>query len=371
MKKLSLLIVFILLIQSPSLAQQSDNIPLNADAWEFPTGTVEFMDVDSKPALKVTGDEIVALKDFNFEDGTIEFDIEFANSGFGSFYFRMEDGSENECFYFRTAGAGNPDAGNAIQYAPTVKTVNLWDLLYHYQSNADFELGEWNHIKLVVSGKQMLVYVNDMEHAALEVPYLEGNPTHGTLAFQGELMISNLQVKHDEVEGLSPRPGLDVENNDPRYIRKWHVTDPIMMEEDVDFKNEYITDGMTGWEEITAERKGLINLTRKYGIKYGARRLVWLKTTIDSEMAQEKQLRLGFSDEVWVMINGASIYLDKNLFGTPMSKNPNGRISIDNSTITVPLQEGENELMIGVSNFFYGWGIVARFDDLNGLHLER
>lgn len=371
MKKLSLPILFILLIQTQIFAQQTVNIPMEANAWDFPTGAAEFMQYDSRTIMKINGGESVVLNDFDFEDGTIEFDIQFGNAGFASFYFRRENASESEIFYFRTGGAENPDAGNTVQYAPIIKSINLWDLLYRYQSNADVSLNEWNHVKLVVSGKQMIAYVNDMEHPALEVPYIEGDSTHGTLAFEGEMMVSNLQVQHDEVEGLSPAPGMDTEDNDPRYIRKWQVTQPIMMEGNVDFKEEYSPDEMTSWEEITAERKGLINLTRKYGIENNMRRMVWLKTTIESERAQEKQLRLGFSDEVWVTINDAPLYLGKNLFATPMSKNPNGRISIDNSTITVPFLEGENELMIGVSNFFYGWGIVARFDDLYGLHLER
>ncbi|WP_234572765.1 DUF1080 domain-containing protein [Rhodohalobacter sp. 614A] len=371
MKKVYLFFLFIVLIQTPSFAQQTVNIDLNADVWDFASGAAEFIEYDSRPVLKVTGGELVTVKDFDFEDGTIEFDIQFSDAGFASFYFRFEDSSENECFYFRTPGAGNPDAGNAIQYAPTVKSVNLWDLMYHYQSNANYEIDQWNHVKLIVSGKQMLAYVNDMEHPALQVPYLEGDSSHGTLAFQGTMMVSNLKVRHDQVEGLSSRPGMDVEENDSRYIRKWHVTRPIAMEENVDFKNEYAPGDMTSWEVITAERKGLVNLTRKYGIKTDARRMVWLKTTIDSEETQQKTLRLGFSDEVWVTINGAPLYLDKNLFATPISKNPNGRLSLDNSTITIPLNKGKNELMIGVSNFFYGWGIVARFDDFNGIHLER
>lgn len=371
MRKIYLFTIILLLLSTSSLAQQALTIPLEPDAWNYPSGAVEFIQFDSRPVLKVTGGESAVLNDFEFEDGIIEFDIRFSDAGFVSFYFRRESADETENFYFRTVCAGNPDAGNSVQYAPLIKSVNLWDLLYHYQSNADFTLDEWNHVKLVISGKQMLAYVNDMDHSALEVPYLEGDTHSGTLSFQGELMVSNLQVQHDEVEGLSPVPGMDVEDNDPRYIRKWQVTKPIMMDENVDFKNEYSPDGMTSWEEIAAERKGLINLTRKYGIENDARRMVWLKTTINSERAQEKKLRLGFSDEVWVLINDAPLYLDKNLFATPMGKNPNGRLSIDNSTIAVPFREGENELMIGVSNFFYGWGIVARFDDLNGLHLER
>jgi len=69
--------------------------------------------------------------------------------------------------------------------------------------------------------------------------------------------------------------------------------------------------------------------------------------------------------------NGSLIHVDKNLYGSPMQKVSNGRCSIENINLPLPLREGENQLMIGVSNFFYGRGIVARFNDLEEIELEH
>jgi hypothetical protein len=158
--------------------------------------------------------------------------------------------------------------------------------------------------------------------------------------------------------------------NDTRYIRKWQVSEPVTTASGIDFSEEYAPNDKTKWQDISAERRGLVNLTRKFG-KTDGRRIVWLKTSIYSDKEKDKMLRFGFSDEVWVMINGKPLYIDKNLYNTPMAKQPDGRCSIENTSFTIPLKEGDNQLMIGVSNFFYGWGIVARFDDLNGIRLER
>lgn len=57
------------------------------------------------------------------------------------------------------------------------------------------------------------------------------------------------------------------------------------------------------------------------------------------------------------------LYVDKNYFGQPIAKSPDGRLSIENTTLVLPLQQGDNELLIGVGNDFYGWGIAARLDD--------
>jgi len=354
--------------QVKELAQ--NNVVLNADNWEFKTQTVEFLEYKARPAMKIlTSSDQVILKDFKFSNGTIEYDMEPLDPRFTSCYFRWEDSKECECFYFRTGCADKPQAIDAVQYAPYIDGVNLWDLMFQYQTNADFKRNEWNHVKLVVSGKQMRAYVNDMNAPVLEVPMLEGNSTTGTLAFDGQAIISNLVVKAD-VEGLSPAPGIDPTISDPRYIRKWKVSQPIATEKGIDFREEYRSNTETVWEDITAERRGLINLNRKFG-KTEGRRIVWLKTTIYSDKVQDKVLNFGFSDEVWVTINNSPLYIDKNLYNTPMAKQPDGRLSIENSFITIPLKEGENQLMIGVANFFYGWGIVARFNNLKGIKLEQ
>ena len=290
-------VIFLLLatgINAIAQKGKTEIIPLKADNWEFKSGTVEFTDHHSKKAMKLlTGSDVVVLKNFSFTDGTIEYDMEPLVKGFTSVYFRWKDPKESEIFYFRTWAAGDPQSMNAIQYAPNVNGVNLWDLLFHYQANATYKNNEWNHVKLVVSGKQMRAYVNDMLVPALEIPMLEGNTSSGTLAFDGQVAIANLVVKPGETEGLSPEPGIDPLANDTRYLRKWQVSEPIITENGIDFRNSYYPGDSANWQDITAERRGLINLSRKFG-KINGRRIVWLKTTIHSDKDQNKTLRFGF-----------------------------------------------------------------------------
>lgn len=359
--------------KSGSLTKTGDvkTIELKSESWAFKPQTVEFLEYKSRPAMKLlTSSDLVSARDINFINGTIEYDMEPLDPRFTSIYFRWQDSNESECFYFRTERAGKPQAIDAIQYAPFNNGVNLWDMLPHFQTNADFKKDEWNHVKLVISGKQMKVYINNMVHPALWVPMLEGNVTSGTIGFDGKVIISNLILKHNEVEGLSSEAGPDITDFDPRYLRRWQVSEPVTTVKGIDFDDEYFPKAETKWEDISSERLGLINLTRKYG-KTDGRRITWLKTIIYSDKVQDKILHLGFSDEVWVRINDKPLYLDKNLYNTPMAKKPDGRCSLENSSILIPLQEGKNQLMIGVSNFFYGWGIIARVDNLDGITLEK
>jgi hypothetical protein len=81
---------------------------------------------------------------------------------------------------------------------------------------------------------------------------------------------------------------------------------------------------------------------------------------------------LGFQNEVWVYLNGNPFFVDKNIYpNNPNRKKPDGRLSIQNTAFEMPLKAGENEILIGVANYFYGWGIVARLDNIQDLTLER
>lgn len=365
--------LLLLLLPVCGSAQQKKTVitvPLQAAHWNFKPGTVEFLTYKSVPAMKILNSaDSAVLKNLDFKDGTIEYDMEPLDPFFTSFHFRRSNAAENECFYFRTAAAGKE---GAVQYAPFIGGVNLWDMLFHYQNVAWFEKGNWNHVKLIVSGKQLRVYVNDSLRPVLEVPQLEGNTWQGALSFDGQVIIANLVVKPDQTGGLSPQEGVDITNNDARYLRKWQISPVITMPEKIDYSDAYFPVKETPWETILSERRGLINLTRKFGgVERGVRRLVWLKTTIQSAEAQQRKLNLGFSDEVWVFVNGKYVYVDKNVYGSPLMKQPDGRCTVDNSAFNLPLVKGDNELLIAVANNFYGWGIIAQLDKLTEIVTEK
>lgn len=361
-----------LLFATTVAAQQkkktSQEIPLQAENWEFKPGTVEFITHRSVPAMKLLPNmDSVILKNLDFKDGTIEYDMEPVNTGFSNIYFRRSSQKEKECFYLRTARSGK---GDAVQYAPFIDGINLWDMLFHFQSTATIEKDKWNHVKLVISGKQMRAYVNNK--AVLAVSRLEGNTLHGGLAFEGQAIISSLVVKPDQTEGLSPWEESDLTDHDPRYIRKWQISQPVITAERLEFSYGKYPAKETKWDTIRAERRGLINITRMFG---GAppptRRLVWLKTNIHSDTAQIRKISLGLSDEVWIFINGKYLFAEQNLYGAPLRKEPNGRCAVENTSFDLPLMKGDNELMIAVANDFFGWGIIAQVDVCDNLVFEK
>jgi hypothetical protein len=240
-----------------------------------------------------------------------------------------------------------------------------------YQGPANFQKREWTHVKLVVARHQMHVYVNETENPTLTIPYLEGNYHSGSISFDGEAIFANLTIQPGKTNGLPEIAGYDPVSSDPRYMRNWSVSTPKPFPKGREVIETDLPGDKSEWRPLTAEREGLVNLSREFGSTADrSRRLVWLKTSINSSEAQTRKLSLGFSDEVWVLIDGHLLYVDKNYYRQPIMKNPGGRCSLENTTFNVPLKEGDNELLIGVGNDFFGWGIIARWDKLDNLILE-
>ena len=368
MKTLILLLCLLLAISFQSFAQKKQAKPsinknlLTEERWSFQQGKVEFLDYKSRRVMKLNQQSgPVVLKDLVFKDGVIEYDIEPVSTEFASsVFFHRKNEKEQEIVYLRVQRMGNKFANEGIQYCPYFDGVNMWDMYPQYQAPAPTKAGEWNHMKLVISAKQMYVFVNNK--LVLQVPKLEGRESEGSIAFEGAGYISNIDIKPGDTEGLSSAEGVDLTRHEANYIRNWAVTQPAFLvagTEPTAAMDLPRNESFTGKSE--AETGGLVNLTRQFGGSE-KRRVVWVRSTVTTREAMKTNLQLGFSDEVWVYLNNQLTYVDKNLFIQNMRKYPEGRISVQNTSVKLNLKQGTNDLMIGVANDFYGWGIIARLE---------
>jgi hypothetical protein len=351
-------------------------IPLEPASWDTSSAKAEFVTYKGVRAIKLhpkSGQ--INLKKFIFTNGTIEFDtqpIDAETRGFGpiGIYFRQQNAKESEYIYLRTKRDDSKRDNDDIQYAPVVNGVLLFNMMSPYCGPAPVHNKEWNHVKLVVSGLQMRVYVNDMNEPVLEIPRLESSSRTGTIGFDGLAYFANLTIRPNEVENLSPLEGIDPVKHDMNYIRQWDITTSRIMGHGKELTTGDLPKDTTQWTKITAERRGVVNLSRKFGAS-DTGRFVWLRTTINSAKDQVMPMQLGFCDEVYVFANNKLIDADKNQFGQPLAKFPNGCLNIDNSMENIPLKTGTNTLLIGVVNNFYSWGIIARLKNLSGISLAN
>ena len=126
------------------------------------------------------------------------------------------------------------------------------------------------------------------------------------------------------------------------------------------------------WKTISTERGGLANLSREYGVPLHEpnRAVAWLKTTITSDRKQTKKVDIGWTRELWVFVNGKLVFADQNFFELDGARKfPDGRCSLENGAFTLPLEAGDNEVTVAIANNFFGWGLMLRLGDPEGVHL--
>jgi hypothetical protein len=138
-------------------------------------------------------------KGLNFTDGEIELDIASSNGKeYLGFAFRIQDAHHYQALYFRPAYSGTI---NAIQYMPAKKAeFNWWDYeADKYQAKATLPATEWFHIKAVVKGQTLTVYVDHQPKPAMVYTALDPELKNGSVGFwfgnSASCAYKNLTVK--------------------------------------------------------------------------------------------------------------------------------------------------------------------------------
>jgi hypothetical protein len=349
-------------------------IDMTADHWQTKENSAEFLkQLGFFHGLMRVNTGNAVLKDVTFSDGTIEFDVNTIGRGMPGIAFRQQDDKNFELVYLRP-DPNCPAFRACIQYAPQTHGVLLWDFFPQYENRAPLRENGWNHIKLVVSGKRMNVYVNDAATPSLEVGRLEGDAMTGGLKLLGPATFANLVITPGAVEGLSPAPAKDPLESDRGVLRNWQLSKSSALPNGKDAVYSDMPAASPDWKAIGIERGGLVNISREYGkpLPDPNRSVAWLKTTIKSDKAQTKKVQLGWTREVWVFVNGKLAYTDKNLFESDVERKfPDGRCSLDNATVTLSLDAGDNEISIAIANNFFGWGVMMRLIEPDGVHLTE
>jgi hypothetical protein len=364
------LCLFSLLPTSIALAEPI-TIPMTADHWQVKENAEFLRQLGFYHGLMRLNSGDAVLKDLTFTDGTIEFDVNTIGRGAPGIVFRQQDDKNFELLYLRPDPAC-PAFHACMQYAPQTHGVLLWDLFPQYQTRAPLRDNGWNHIKMVVSGRRMNVFVNDTPSPTLAVARLEGDAIKGGLRLQGPGTFANLVITPEAVDGLSPEPSADPLNGDRGLVRSWLLSSFSTLGNGKDPQYSDMPGAQQPWKLVDTERCGLVNLSREYGLPVSApnRAVAWLKTTITSDTKRAKKVNIGWTREVWVFVNGKLVYADKNLFDSEDARKiPDGRCSLENGSFTLPLEAGENEIAVAVADNFFGWGLMLRLADPEGIRL--
>lgn len=371
LKKTMVLCVFLLSALPMAQAAEPITINMTAERWQTKENAEFLRQLGFYHGLMRLNTGDAGLRGITFSDGTIEFDVNTIGRGSPGIAFRQQDENNFELLYLRPDPAC-PAFQACMQYAPQTHGVLLWDLFPQYQTRAPLRESGWNHIKMIVSGRRMKVFVNDAASPTLDVGRLEGDATTGGLRLQGPATFANMVITPGAVEGLSPEPVKDPLEGDRGLVRSWRLSNFSALPSGKEPIYSEMPGASQEWKTIRTERNGLANLSREYGrpVPGPNRAVAWLKTTIHSDTKQTKKVDIGWTRELWVFVNGKLVYADKNLFEVEGARKvPDARCSLENGAFTLPLEAGENEVAVAIANNFFGWGLMMRLADAEGVHL--
>lgn len=364
-----IIFVFIVLLLSVTPQVKSQTLPFD-DKWEIDGAEYRVENYLGKESLYLKGGHAL-IKDSEFTNGVIEFKIAFGKDrGFMGAVWRVQDGNNYEEFYVRPHQSGHPDAN---QYTPVFNGISAWQLYYgeDYSVNVDYKFNEWNHIKIIVSGKNAEIYINNMSKPALFISDLKRKIESGKVGLE----CSNFAPAHfadfsyESIDNptMIGKPKI-IGTPEPNTVINWQVSNHFK-EESLDKKYRLKDEDKSNltWTKIQCETPGYINLARIQGIADGMN-TVCARVIIESDKDQFKKVSFGYSDRVKVYFNDKLMYGGQNNY---MSRDYRylGTMGYFDE-VFIPLKKGTNELWFAVSESFGGWGIMARFEDKNGIELK-
>jgi len=362
--------------QEPSAAR---DLPFSDGGWDLAGEGTAIETFKGREVLRLETGEAFR-RDVRLQDGTIDLDVRFTDRrSFVYLKFRMVEDGESEELYLRTHKSNLPDG---LQYAPVWQGQSAWQLYHGPGGTAAVSLrpGVWTPVRLVLQGRHAAIFVGDLDTPALVVPRLARELRPGYIALRGFLprdvprgepvaRYANVRIRPGYVPFDFSSVDVREPETRPGTVGAWAVS-RAFVPENGPYAQLPGAEVLGGFRRVGADPGGLVPLHSHVELPEGSRRAAAVaRVRVTAREAGLRRLALGFSDEVTVFLNGRPLFHcdDSYSFDAPRRQ---GLLYDDQATLFLPLEKGENELAVLVSDRFGGWGLMGRFEDPDGLVIE-
>jgi hypothetical protein len=187
--------------------------------WELKNSTkaVQINEMDRKGIKFTSTLAFMSLKNYDFGDGTIEFDVkgrDLFQQSFPGIAFHIENDSTYDLVYFRPFNFAHSDTIKRFRSVQYVSLPNYeWPYLranfpmkYENKVNPIPKADEWFHAKVEIDGKKIKVFINNSTVASLEVEKLTDIKSGGIGLWDsggkndGDASFSNLVITPKKVD---------------------------------------------------------------------------------------------------------------------------------------------------------------------------
>ena len=378
LRTLTVIAAGLLLAALPVTGQQTLAVPADSARWDL-QGEAKAAEYQGHKALLLDGGAAL-LKDFEMRDSVIDVDVATsAKRGFFGIQFRLDgDGSNGEEVYLRQHKSGLPDA---MQYTPILNTGRNWQIYNGpgFTGAVDIPKDVWFHLRLEIVGARAKLYVQDMDKPALVMNDLKSGLQKGQVALFdliGATYFSNFEIRMT--------PDAPWERHPPPMpsstLTKWSLSPSYdALGRNLERPLSSAESDAIHWQDVEAEPPGFVVLYRyreaphpmvTFQGDFSKRlepqpgmKVLYARTTIESDRDQVKKLELGYSDDASVFLNGKILYRGRSAQGF---RDPGflGIINPENDAVYLPLKKGRNELMLALSELGGGWGFICRLADV-------
>ena len=363
-------IIFSLLVICFNAINYSQTIiPLDTVHWDIKAKSYVLENFKGKDAIYIQ-QGIATLKDTTFINGTIEFDVYLTErQSFPGVRFRISDNNNMESFYLRPHQSGNPDANQAV---PVINGLSAWQLYFGpaYSFPYNYKFDDWTHIKIVLNDAKGQVYLDYAEKPNLSWNLVH-KPVEGQIGIGGSFApvhYANFIINKNETELVD----FKVIEKKPieGIIPEWTISD--MFEEELlndPTKLQPLIDGRKWNKKIKVEENTAANISREVLLYDGTPgNTVFAKINIQSDEDQVKLFEFGYSDRVVAILNGSALYSGTNKWRSRDYRYL-GTIGLFDA-VYLDLKEGDNTLLLAVSEDFGGWLVTGRFENVDGITIK-
>lgn len=338
-------------------------IEFTAEKWDLQNAEVK--DHLGRRALRGSA----ALKGATFENGVIEFDLA-ADHGrsYPGVLFRVLDPDNYERVYLRPHRAGH--YSDAIQYLPAFNGSDAWQLYNGdgFTAGVTLPVNEWVHVRIEVKGVQARVFVGGAPQPALVIRELRRGNSRGGLALltprDANAYFSNFSYTNSDDLKFDPPPSLYQALG---VITNWSLSQPLRPAM-VDFEKTPAAQGLAvEWRPATAEPAGLLDIARYVKPFASGASCIFAKTILRANQRETRQFAFGYSDSAAIFLNGRLVFRGSSAY----RERDGSFLGVAGlyDSVYLPLEKGDNELMVLVSDQLGGWGL--QFRDMSATYQHK
>jgi len=304
----------------------------------------------------------------DIQDGSIRFDLHATDVlGFYGVAFRARDGANYEHIYVRPFLSENPDA---TQYTPVFNGTSGWQIYTPPKFAGPLEIptNRWVAVEIRFREGRAALFVEGERIVYPELQHEVASGAIGLTSSAAPARFANVVVS-DEVPRPIEVPEYDAVELPAGLVTEWSLSRPVA-EERVNPPSRLDRGWLHGldWLDAGPAERGIVDIARSRE-RSPETNTVLAAFSVTSNVERDVRMQFGFSDRVVVYLNGRPLYRGSDSWASRDYKFL-GTIGLWDEVI-LPLEPGENEVVLAVSEGFGGWGVTARLVDGMGVEVDR